>query len=644
MPKASQPLRRLLLATLAGLASAPATSPATPSASPEFRLDDRNEPVVVLAFLGTECPLVRLYVDRLNELNERFAKRGVIFVGLCPNVQDSAADIARFALETGVGFPLYPDPEQRTADRFGAIRVPEVVVLDESRAVRYRGRIDDQFAIVAGRDQRRARPEREDLALALEDLLAGKSVAVPATIASGCLIGRARPAAALATPATPEPGITWSSHVSAIFQRRCQACHRPGEIAPFPLVRPEDALGWGDTILEVVSQGRMPPWHADPAFGKFTNDGRLTVEEKNQIERWIAAGMPEGDPAAAPPPARFPTGWQIPPPDQIFHMAETPFLLPAHGAVSYQYFTVDPGFTEGRWIKAVESRPGNPAVVHHINVFLLLPQFAAGYRRDDLTNHLLSAYAPGLRTSPFPEGSAYYVPPGAKLIFQMHYSPIGSEQTDRSYLGVVYADPDEVTERVEIALNVNNRFQIPPGAPDYPVSTLYEYARDATLFALSPHMHLRGKAFRFEAFYPSGEREVLLDIPRFDFNWQTIYELARPKHLPRGTVIQCDARFDNSAANPANPDPTATVRWGDQTFEEMMIGYMFIRVPKESAADASSGLAGASRAAPAAEDALGTAWAASPGKLPSALVALTAVGLLGIVWLGVRRGPRGVTR
>jgi hypothetical protein len=279
------------------------------------------------------------------------------------------------------------------------------------------------------------------------------------------------------------------------------------------------------------------------------------------------------------------TGWQIPEPDIIYPMSEKPYVLPANGAVQYQYFTVDPGFDEGKWIKAVESRPSNPAVVHHINVFVLRPESADNYTRDDLTNHLISAYAPGLRTTPFPAGAAYYVPAGSKFIFQMHYSPIGTIQEDHSYMGVCFAKPEDVKQRVEVALSVNDRFTIPPEAPDYPVTSFYEYRTDATMFALSPHMHLRGKAFRFTAFYPDGASEVLLDIPGFDFNWQTIYELVEPKPMPRGTIVECNARYDNSRDNLANPDSSQPVRWGDQTFEEMMIGYMFVRLPKEATLD-----------------------------------------------------------
>jgi hypothetical protein len=343
-----------------------------------------------------------------------------------------------------------------------------------------------------------------------------------------------------------------------------------------------ETVGWAATIGELVAEDRMPPWHAESPIGQFANDCRLSKEEKSLIERWVADGAPEGDPKQTPAPRTFVAGWQIGVPDEIFWMSEEPFVVPADGKVQYQYLTVDPGYKEGRWIRAVECRPGASAVVHHINVFIALPEFGRSPTRDQLTDYLIGAYAPGLRTTPLPDGSAFYVPAGARFVFQMHYSSIGVDQPDRSSMGVVYAEEADVKNRVEVLLAVNNRFEIPPGAKEYPVEAMYEYSRDATLFAMSPHMHLRGRSYRYEAHYPDGSSEVLLDIPRFDFNWQTIYNLRSPKRIPRGTVVACKAVFDNSTENVFNPDASAVVRWGDQTFEEMMIGYMFVVVPKST--------------------------------------------------------------
>jgi hypothetical protein len=250
--------------------------------------------------------------------------------------------------------------------------------------------------------------------------------------------------------------------------------------------------------------------------------------------------------------------------------------------VAYRYYTVDPGFTEDKWIKAAECRPDNRRVVHHIVAIFLPPgQPVRGMRGA------MVGFAPGMPPTQFPEGVAMLVPAGSKVIFQMHYTPDGSPEKDRSSLGLVFADPSEVKQRIGGGMAANRSFQIPPGADNYEVTSRHLFDKDVRLLTLTPHMHLRGKSFRYEAEYPDGAREVLLDIPHYDFNWQLRYHLAEPKLLPKGTQLHCTAHFDNSTDNLANPDPTKTVRWGDQTWEEMMIGY-FSTLPVEAQTSASA--------------------------------------------------------
>ncbi len=541
------------------------------------RLDDYKQPLLVVAFLGTECPLARLYAPRLETLHQRFASRGVAFLGVMSNRQDSIAEIAHYARSYGLTFPLLKDVGNRIADRFGAERTPEVFVLDAERAIRYRGRIDDQYGFQKdGRGFQRYEPARADLAVALEELLGGGEVSVPETVAPGCKIGRVK---------TPDPNspVTWSKHIAPIFQRRCQSCHRPGEIAPFPLLSYADVQGWEEMILEVVQQNRMPPWTADPNVGHFANDARLSDDEKQLIATWVAHGGPEGDPADLPPPRKFVEGWQIGEPDLVLYMDSEPFRVPAEGTVEYQYFVVDPQFEEDCWVSAAECRPGNAAVVHHINVFVL-PAGKEHFERDELTNDLLWGYAPGVPPTMLPPGMAIHLPRGTRLVFQMHYTPNGTPQEDRSYMGLVFADPKDVRKEVRTVLAVNTQFEIPPHAANHLVESWYDFERDALLVAMIPHMHLRGKAFRYTAHYPDGSREALLYVPRYDFNWQNTYVLAEPKPMPARTRIQCEAWYDNSEDNLANPDPTVAVRWGDQTWDEMMIGYLQIAVPKEKVA------------------------------------------------------------
>lgn len=528
-----------------------------------WRLHDFDDArVVAVLFLGTECPIVRLYAPRLVELQEKYRDRGVQLLVVNSNQQDSLTELAHFARVHKIEFPVLKDPGNEVADRFGATRTPEVFVLDHERRIRYQGRIDDQYTYGV----QRPKVEQEYLTTAIEALLAGKKVATPYAEPVGCLIGRV-------FKDQKESEITYSRQISRILQARCVECHRPGEIGPFSLTDYEEVVGWAEMIAEVVREQRMPPWHADAPHGHFVNDARLTEEEKEAIDRWVAAGAPQGDPSDLPPPRTFVEGWRIGEPDLIIKMGDKPFQVPAEGEVKYQYFVVDPGFTEDKWIKAAECRPGNRAVVHHIIVAALPPGGRKQGTHGDLESEWLTATAPGARPLALPEGLAKFIPAGSRLVFQMHYTPNGTAQEDLSSVGLIFADPKKVKKEVVTQNASNRRLQIPPGDGNHRVEATHTFTRDSHMLAMFPHMHLRGKSFQYTAIYPDGQREVLLNIPRYDFNWQNSYVFPEPKLLPAGTKLHCVAHFDNSDENLANPDPTAEVRWGDQTWEEMMIGY-----------------------------------------------------------------------
>lgn len=534
--------------------------------------------IAVVAFIGTECPLAQLYGPRLAELAQEYERRGVAFVAIDPNHQDKRTDLQRYIQASGITFPVLSDVNNLVADHFGATRTPEIFVLDKARVVRYRGRIDDQYGIKNGISFKRTAPERRDAALAIEALLAGKPITEPVTEAPGCLIGRApRPKS--------DSTVTYASHIAAIFNARCVECHRPGEVAPFSMVKYDDFEGWGDMIREVVAEERMPPWHASAEHGKFSNDARLSESEKRLILEWVDAGCPSGDLSRVPPTPRFVKGWQLNDRKQIFYMNREGFTVPAEGDVDYQYYRVDPGFTRDMWVQAAEARAGDPSVVHHIIVFIEPPGTKPGGVSFD---GFLVATAPGARPLALPPGYAKRIPAGSKFKFQMHYTPNGKKTVDRSSVGLVYTDAATVHTVVRTDQAMNMLFRIPPGADDFVVESLKKFRRDTLLVSLYPHMHLRGKAFRYTARYPNGTEEVLLDIPRYDFNWQNSYELAEPKLLPKGTEIRCQAKFDNSANNPSNPDPKATVGFGEQTWEEMMIGFMDVAVPRDEEAEAKS--------------------------------------------------------
>jgi peroxiredoxin len=524
---------------------------------------------VVIVFLGTECPLARQYALRLAELATRYEPRGVAFVGINSNQQDSLAEIAHYARESGISFPILKDPASKVADQFGAKRTPEAFVLDSDRRIRYWGRIDDQYGV----GYSRSKATRNDLALALDELLAGKEISRPAVEPVGCIIGRVR-----RTP--PAGDITYTKHVAAIVHRHCVRCHRPGEVAPFALTAYDDVRSWAETIQEVIADGRMPPWHANPKHGRFMNDARLPDSAKELVAAWVRNGCPEGDKADLPELPQFAEGWQIPKPDVVFQMPG-PFAVPARGVVEYQHFTIDPGFKEDKWVKCAEVRPGNRMVTHHLIAFFHPPGTEEFEPIEPLYNSI-AGFAPGMPPSIYPEGMYRRIPAGSKIIIQAHYTPNGKAQTDRSELGLVFADPKSVQKEFTVAAALNWQFMIPPGAKGHRVEASHRLEQEALLFALTPHMHLRGKSFRFDAIYPDGREEILLDVPRYDFNWQNTYALTEPLRLPEGTQIRCTAAYDNSAENLANPNPNLPVTWGDQTWQEMMIGTMGVCLAEQN--------------------------------------------------------------
>lgn len=372
--------------------------------------------------------------------------------------------------------------------------------------------------------------------------------------------------------AAPTEAVTYSRHVAPIFQRHCQECHRPGEAAPMPLFTYADARPWARSIRKHVESREMPPWHADPAHGSWQNARRMTEEEIQTVLSWVDAGSPEGDPKDLPAPRDFVEGWNIGKPDVVFKIPKE-FRIKAKGEVPYQYYVVPTGFTEDRWVQAAEARPGNRAVVHHIIVFIQEPdQTGLGQGGNIWKSHLCGT-APGEGPDIFPPGTAKRIKAGSRLVFQMHYTPTGKEEVDQSLCGLVFAR-EPVRHEFRVQGIANERFVIPAGASAHEVKASYTLKDDSTLWAFMPHMHLRGKSFRYDLVYPDGRREIALNVPRWDFNWQHNYIAKEPLKLPSGTRIECTAVFDNSSENKHNPDPTREVRWGDQTWEEMMLGFV----------------------------------------------------------------------
>ncbi|HEV3136910.1 MAG TPA: redoxin domain-containing protein [Pirellulales bacterium] len=537
-----------------------------------YSLDDFQESrALVVAYLGTECPLALQYAPRLAQLSDRFSERGVAFIGVNSNQQDSISELAAYAKIHEIKFPLLKDVGNLVADQMGAVRTPEVFLLDRDRVVRYWGRIDDQY--VPGRQRKQA--TREDLAVALEELLAGNPISQPATDVQGCRIGRVH-------QSKSDAPVTYSKHIAPLLNSRCVECHRAGEIAPFSLTSYAEVAGWAETMLEVVGQNRMPPWHASPEFGRFSNDRGLSDAEKQLLAAWVEAGAPEGDPKDLPAPPQFAEGWRLPRVDREIFMSETSFDVPAEGMVNYKYFAVDPGFKEDKWVQGAEVRPGNRAVVHHIILTAREGSHKRGRGEGRFESEYLAATAPGAQPMMLADGMAKLVPAGSKLVFQVHYTPNGSPQKDRSSVGLMFVDADKVRKQVATLAVETQLLLIPPLVSDYQIQAWRTFQQDTLLLSLFPHMHLRGKAFRYEAQYPDGTKEVLLDVPRYDFAWQQTYELAAPKLLPKGTKMRCIARYDNSPENLGNPNPKAVVHWGEQTWDEMLMGFLDMTTPDDS--------------------------------------------------------------
>ncbi|MEX2142626.1 MAG: thiol-disulfide isomerase [Pirellulales bacterium] len=502
----------------------------------------------VVAFLNAGCPLGRFYANRLNELQDKYPD--VCFVGVNANEGDTYEDWAEFGKR--LRFPMVKDGI--AADQLGATRSPEVFLLDHHKVI-YQGAIDDQY--MPGIHSRSA--TRHYLDEALTEAVNGQPVSIPKTEASGCRIER---------PKKVKPGPVTYSDVAPIFYRRCAECHRPGQSASFSLLSYRDAAGWSETIRDVLLEKRMPPWGADPRYGHFANDRSLTVEERRLIFEWLDAECPQGDPALQPTPPKFASGWTIKP-DLVLEAPK--FTVPKEGLLDYQEYTLTLGHGSDIWIKAAEVMPGNRAVVHHAGLRIVPPNAEPGryYFQKDFSDDFLAMYIPGNTSMTLPPGFAKRIPAGWNIVLSIHYVPTGEETDDQTSVGFTLTDKPAF--QIATQCLAPEPFELQPGE----VRTVVQERvidREFLLMALYPHMHLRGKSMLFEATYPDGKHEVLLNVPDYDFEWQHRYVLAKPKVLPIGTTLRCTAVYDNSAANKRNPDATALVKAGERTEDEMFLG------------------------------------------------------------------------
>jgi thiol-disulfide isomerase/thioredoxin len=520
---------------------------------------------LVIAYTNTDCPVCRKYGPRLAELERRFTARNVAFLFVNPSAEEDPARIREQIQAWGFKGRYVHDVDATLTGPLGARTTGEVFVLDAARTLVYRGAVDDQHGVGWSRDA----PRVHLLVDALERVLAGQRPDPAATSAPGCLLGGAPTASA-------SPAITWHEDISRIVQHRCLTCHREGENGPFELRHYSQVKAKAAMIRWVVEEKRMPPWFAGPGSLPMKNDHDLTTRERGELLAWIDAGCPEGDPRSAPLPRTFIEGWKIGTPDVVYRLPSEQ-RIPATGTVRYRYLEVESRLSEDRWVQAFEVRPTAPQVVHHVLVFCEYPKDHERYRDRPRDQQGLRGYfaamVPGQGHVRYPEGLAKFMPRGARLRFQLHYTTNGTAATDRTEVGLIFAKQKPAHE-VRSAAVSTVRFRIPPGASNHRVSATRMLPLDATLLGFTPHMHLRGKSYRYDLLLPDGTQKLLLDVPRYDFNWQLYYALREPLAVPAGSRIKGTAHYDNSEGNPANPDPTAAVRHGEQTWDEMMIGYV----------------------------------------------------------------------
>jgi mono/diheme cytochrome c family protein len=522
---------------------------------------------LVLALTSSTCPVSKRTLPSLVALDASMQAQGLTLILVNPYASETPADIQAQLKAAGYHGLYVHDKDMTLCRALGARTTTEVFLLDATRTLLYRGALDDQY----GTNYNREAPQHTFLKDAVADFLAGRAVTTGATSAPGCELDLGP------KPTATPTQVTYYRDVARILQQNCVGCHHGGGIAPFALDSLTGVKDRTKVIRRVVSQGLMPPWFAAPeAPGKpnpWANDCSLSEKDKADLLAWIdSPDRPLGDPADAPRRLVYPTEWSIGQPDLIIPLSKA-YDIKATGYMPYQRDVVQTTLTEDKWISAFEILPSARDVVHHVIVTV--------HEKNEKvadTESYWAAYVPGNGSHTFPEGFARKLPAGAKLSFQIHYTPNGTATKERLRLGLVYAKTPPRYEMRTVAVP-NIFLKIPPGAANHVETVTRPVPVDLPVTSLLAHMHVRGKAFKFELTTPDGKTETLLDLPNYDFNWQLRYDLKQPRVLPRGSTVKLTAVFDNSADNKSNPDPTKLVRWGPQTYDEMMIGYFEYFVP-----------------------------------------------------------------
>lgn len=529
---------------------------------PRSLADFKGAKAYALCFVTNDCPVAQRYLPTLQKLHEEYKGQGVQFVLINVGAEDTIRGIAKHALDHGLTMPVVKDFTGTCVNAVGVTRTPEVVVLDAEKKLRYRGRIDDKFRLGGERIE----ASSDDLKNAIVEVLGKRPVRVAETPVDGCVITIPR----VAEPATP---ITYAEHIGPLLRKHCAECHRPETAAPFSLLTYEQTVARAKMIAEVTHEERMPPWYASEETGKWANKRGLTDSERLMVQQWVKYGAARGDLsklAAVPaelanPKSKWIIGGE---PDLIL---TTPTQeLPADGVVDYKYVMLPYVFTEDTWIQNLQILPDNPRTVHHANLAYMV--VGEGFKMQNF----ITGYVPGGEPMRLYDGTAFKIPAKALVIIQIHYVTTGKPEKCQIKVGIRYAK-EVVQKQLRFHLLADYRFAIPPGDPAHKVEARRTLDRDVTGIALFSHMHFRGKDMTFKATKPGeSEATTLLTVPNFSFDWQMPYRFPEGEmRLPKGTKLECIAHYDNSAFNPYNPDPKATVRDGQQTYQEMMNGFFF---------------------------------------------------------------------
>ena len=530
-----------------------------------------NAKAIVFYIQGNACPIVRNAITDIKAVRKQFKGKGVQFFMINSNLQDDRESIAKEAKEFDIDFPILKDKAQLVAEALQLSRTAETFVIDpETWTVVFRGPINDRL----GYESQREESDNHYLADAIEAQLNGEMLAENYIKAKGCLIKR------LHKDATQFASISYEKDVAPILINKCMRCHVEGGIAPWQMKNYETVFGWSEMMREVLRTKRMPPWHADPHYGTFNQDLSLSTKELQTLVHWIDAGAKkdsEKDPLAEY--KAIAPKWENGQPGLVMTLNKE--AIPANGVIDYRYQEFEVDLDKDIWATGFQVLPGNKEVLHHLLVSVIYPEgFVEPIDRESpWLDGVLAAWAPGGITEVFPENSGRVIPKGSKLHFQLHYTTNGKAQDDQSTIGLYYTDKKPENEYLMVAA-YNTDLKIPPNEGQYENKAKQLFEHDATLYALFPHMHFRGKSMKFTALYPDGRKEVLLNVPNYSFNWQRGYLFEEPKKIPARTVIYVDAVFDNSRQNTFNPAPEKTVYWGDFSFDEMLIGYMSFEYDK----------------------------------------------------------------